>query len=265
MSQLAPKENHNTVKGQIRYLETAEAYDLWSSVYDTDGNFLQALDSLEVPVMLSTAFSQLEDANVIDLGCGTGRNTLALFDHDPKHITAVDLSPKMLDIARSRCLEKASALNIKTQLEFGVFDMMAESSGPVADNSADIVISTLVLEHIPVEIFLGTVYRLLKSGGLCILTNMHSEMGGISQAGFVSESGDKIRPKSYAHTIEDVVNAAHQTGLDFVEPVDGKWKTAGQQLREITIDEELASKLGPRAKKWIGIAVWYGGILKKCG
>lgn len=69
----------------IRYLDTASAYDLWASVYDTDGNFLQALDSIEMKMLLPRAMSMLTDTQndspttkikAVDLGCGTGRNTL---------------------------------------------------------------------------------------------------------------------------------------------------------------------------------------------
>lgn len=257
--------NDTKVKGEIKYLGTAEAYDLWSSVYDTDGNFLQALDTLEIPALLDTAFRELKDAKVVDLGCGTGRNTLAVLDHSPWELMAVDLSPKMLEIAEKRCTAKLETLNVKPAVKFGVFDMISQDTGPVPDGHADLLISTLVLEHIPIETFIRTVSRILRPGGLCVLTNMHSEMGGISQAGFVTESGDKIRPTSYAHSAADVVKIAAIHGLEIVQDSKAGLIAQSQQLKEITLDRDLASKLGPRAEKWIGIAVWYGGILRKNG
>jgi hypothetical protein len=30
-------------------------------------------------------------------------------------------------------------------------------------------------------------------------------------------------------------------------------------MKEVEMDGELAEKLGPRARKWVGVKVWFGG------
>ena len=88
-----------------------------------------------------------------------------------------------------------------------------------------------------------------------LCTNMHAEMGGISQAGFVDpKTGDKIRPVSYAHSVDDVISTAKQTGLELVDDVG---------VKEVAVDGNLAERLGQRGKKWIGTTVWFGGLWRK--
>ncbi|KAH8426231.1 uncharacterized protein LDX57_003978 [Aspergillus melleus] len=82
-------------------------------------------------------------------------------------------------------------------------------------------------------------------------------MGAISQAGFVdTATGTKIRPTSYSHTVDEVVDAAHKAEFT-VQQMEG------ERVRERTVDEDLAEKLGKRAKKWVGITVWFGVCFRK--
>lgn len=77
----------------MSYVDTATAYDCWAQVYDTDGNFLQALDSMEMDFLLSRLFSLLKldkPWKVVDLDCGTGRNTLPLLSFPDLQIMALD-------------------------------------------------------------------------------------------------------------------------------------------------------------------------------
>ncbi|KAK3325129.1 methyltransferase [Apodospora peruviana] len=246
----------------VRYLDTATAYDLWSEVYDTDNNFLQALDSIEMQSLLPKLVSALEQSlpkpwKVVDLGCGTGRNTVHIVTlPDVAEIFALDLSPKMLDIARKRLENNTTAVPSNKKITFQVYDALKPSNTATTatpPDDADAVISTLVVEHVPLKQYFSAAAGMLKTGGLVLLTNMHSEMGKISQAGFVDpKTGEKIRPQSYAHTIDDVAAVARENGFE-----------VAQEVEERMVTEENHTMLGPRAKKWIGVKVWYGGILRK--
>lgn len=237
----------------VRYLDTTTAYDLWSEVYDTDGNFLQALDTIEMKELFPKFSNLLKDqsSKIVDLGCGTGRNTTTLLSIPNTTIIALDASPKMLDIAKSRIesISKSKSISI----HFDIVDLIHTSKPPDITLNSDGIISTLVIEHIPTNIYFNHISQMLKPGGILLLTNMHSEMGNISQAGFIDpKTGEKIRPKSYAHTVEEVINEAKKYDLELI----GK-------MEEKSIDETMISQLGERSKKWIGIKVWYGGIFKK--
>ncbi|KAM5445677.1 hypothetical protein MaudCBS49596_007232 [Microsporum audouinii] len=258
-------------KREVKYIDTVDAYNQWaevcisststrrkkvdkltcSQVYDTDENFLQALDTLEMktllPIFLSMSKPQSEKAKYVDLGCGTGRNTLPLAQHAAEaSVVGMDPSEKMLELARKRTAEVG---NVKLEL----YDMLAPT-GPLASAlEADGIISTLVVEHVPIKDFFKAVTSMLKPGGILLVTNMHSEMGGISQAGFVDpQTGVKISGTSYAHSAEEVIAEAAQFGLELVG-----------EMKEVMVDEKLAPRLGPRASKWIGIRVWFGGCFRR--
>ncbi|KAI0889361.1 S-adenosyl-L-methionine-dependent methyltransferase [Annulohypoxylon maeteangense] len=262
----------NLPSTSIRYLSTTEAYDRWAAVYDTDGNFLQALDTIELKTLFPQFLRLLkspEPWRIVDLGCGTGRNTaLLLTVPDIEEVIALDSSRGMLEVARSRLNEANDRISIPSRepagetpkLHLQVFDMIMSPSPPKSAQQADGVVSTLVAEHVPLPTFFSQVSQILRPGGLLLLTNMHAHMGGISQAGFVdAETGEKIRPISYAHTVADVVAEARRWGLEVMEMGDG-YETG---IKEIRVNETMVEKLGPRSRKWVGVTCWFGGLFSK--
>ena len=246
--------------GIIRNLDTIAAYDLWSEVYDTDGNFLQALDTIEMRTLLDQTLSQITTSppwKIVDLGCGTGRNTSHLLEVENAIIIGLDASPKMLKVAKSKLFGRTNAPSRpcegSTNVTLYLYDMLADPQPPACALNADAVISTLVLEHVPLDVFFEALHQILKPGGIALVTNMHSEMGKISQAGFVDPStGQKVRPRSYAHRLEDLR----------VEAKARHFEVIGDVI-ERRVDEEMAKELGARAKKWIGVIVWFGLRLRK--
>ncbi|OOG00781.1 hypothetical protein ASPCADRAFT_503032 [Aspergillus carbonarius ITEM 5010] len=251
--------NTGTASNRIQYLETTDAYNKWAKVYDTDNNFLQALDTLEMQKLLPHFLHLLRNTfgsdptKIIDLGCGTGRNTLLLarLASPETEIVGLDASSGMLDVARE-------AIGGNSRVSLGIFDLLQEPMNvPVGSTGAAGIISTLVLEHVPLRRFFEAAAKMLMPGGCLLVTNMHSDMGAISQAGFVDvETGMKIRPVSYRHGIGHMLAVAEEVGFR-VEWLDG------EGVRERMVDEKLAGVLGPRAKKWIGVVVWFGVCFRK--
>ena len=258
---------------KAHYLPTTAAYDLWSTVYDNDGNFLQALDTLEMQRLLPFALSMLPPPPhqqteplrlvLVDLGCGTGRNTAGLLEFagggdEEAEVVALDASPKMLEICADRF---RGARNLRCE----VFDMLSTTGLPLRlQHAASLVVSTLVLEHVPLGCFFGILDTLVRPGGLLVLTNMHEDMGRVSQAGFVDERGRKVRPVSYNHSVAAVLVEAERWGWEVVLPQDAEGGTEeGKGIREVMVDDDLAVVLGKRASKWVGVRVWFGGVLRK--
>ncbi|KAK1146484.1 hypothetical protein N8T08_002913 [Aspergillus melleus] len=229
-------------------------------VYDTDGNFLQALDTIELtqllPLFLNRAASTSCPTKLVDLGCGTGRNTLRLAQLAPPgtEVVGVDASLGMLEAARET-IRKATTPGegVSVPVLLDTFDLLQSPPAPPdCTLGATGVISTLVLEHIPVQQIFEGAAALLAPGGYLLVMNMHSDMGAISQAGFVdTATGTKIRPTSYSHTVDEVVDAAQKAGFTVGQ-------MEGERVRERLVDENLAERLGKRAKKWVGITVWFG-------
>lgn len=260
-------------------------------MYDTDGNFLQRLDTLEMQVLLPrflelviARFSTMPSLKLVDLGCGTGRNTIPLLkalssrkgnDKPPPleqvEIIGLDASSGMLDGARKaidsavkeRDLEPDTAISVS----LGTLDLLQGAAtsnqlpASLQDSGAVGVISTLVLEHIPAKEYFGAASATMVPGAYLLVTNMHADMGEISQAGFTDpQTGVKIRPTSYCHSVSGVVKAAEEGGFQLVD-ITGK--DGEGVVLERAVDEQLAEKLGARAKKWIGRKVWFGMCFSK--
>ena len=103
---------------------------------------------------------------ILDIGCGTGRTTFALFEEGYKNITGLDLSPKMIDEA------KKISLNKKNNVEFIVGDA---TKLPYQDESfSNIIFSFNGFMQIPSsqlrEKTLYEIKRVLKKGGHFIFT-----------------------------------------------------------------------------------------------
>jgi SAM-dependent methyltransferase len=223
---------------------------------------LQAVDDIEMAQLLKQFFDHMPrniKAKITELGCGTGRNTTKLlqppFVDLLQEVHGLDLSDEMLQIARRRCNDVVGANQHgsgSTEPVFKVFDALTDQSPPVETKDVDGVISTLVLEHLPIGIFFETVRKLLKKGGYLLLTNMHEEMGKRSQAGFLDiEVGKKLQGKSFVYSIEEVVQEAERQGFQ----LDGHVKERG-------IDEADIELVGERGHKWLGCKVWFGCVFR---
>lgn len=235
------------VPRKITYLPTTQAYDRWAQVYDSDSNPLQALDDIQLTTLLPEFLALVLDHSerratlMVDLGCGTGRNTAKLLSVPKVRVIGLDASENMLHIARGRCTEQTVPWPSDSgtpNVRFELFDMLECNVSPDLIGAADAIISTLVLEHIPLGRFFSTIAEMLVPEGYLLLTNMHADMGAISQAGFLDPgSGEKVRPVSYAHVIEDVLAAANLCGLDLI----GK-------VLEKSVEEEMLHSLGKRGR-----------------
>ncbi|MBL0191195.1 MAG: class I SAM-dependent methyltransferase [Saprospiraceae bacterium] len=138
-----------------KYTEIQSAYDEWANIYDENINRTRDLESLVLKQMLQGKKFDL----CLELGCGTGKNTLFLSQVSSR-VQAYDFSHQMITKARS----KISAQNV----EFTELNLL--QPWPVLDASADLIVFSLVLEHIEdlQEIFKKSNAALTKKGKLYI-------------------------------------------------------------------------------------------------
>jgi arsenite methyltransferase len=97
---------------------------------------------------------------VADLGCGAGTDSLVAAQMvGPKgHVTAIDMTPQMLDKARAAAVE-LGAKNVDF-LE-GEIERL-----PLADESIDVVISNGVIDLVPdKDAVFAEIFRVLRPGG----------------------------------------------------------------------------------------------------
>ena len=255
----------------VQHVPTQDAYDQWAHVYDSDGNMLQSIDDIEVAVLLSEMFSHMStnvqagNISLLDLGCGTGRSTAKLFSHlhevNKSSILGLDFSRAMLDVATEKLSLLVRGANGRVTLRLECCDCFPTICNPSASplpvvtnfSPANAAISTLVLEHIPLDAYFTTLSTLVLPGGMALITNMHADMGRVSQAGFINAQGVKIRGKSFAHTVGETVNAAKNAGFTVITTKE----------RKMTNEDIESGMVGERGRKWVGVNVWYGILLEK--
>ena len=107
--------------------------------------------------------------HVVEIGCGAGRMTRAIARR-AERVTALDVAPRMLEIARE---QNPGLENVQWLLGDGT------TLAGVPDESADVCLSHIVLQHIPdPQITLGYVRemgRVLRPGGRALfqVSNLH--------------------------------------------------------------------------------------------
>lgn len=101
-----------------------------------------------------------QDMKILEFGCGTGSTALL---HAPylSHIRAIDVSPKMIEIAQA----KADAENIKNV----AFECLAIDEFSAPEHSFDAVLGLNILHLLEnKEEIIASVYDMLKPGGVFI-------------------------------------------------------------------------------------------------
>jgi ubiquinone/menaquinone biosynthesis C-methylase UbiE len=101
------------------------------------------------------------DARILDAGCGTGLLTLALLKalDRPVHIAAVDLSAQSLATAKRAVAEEFA---LRRDVGFMQANVLAL---PFADSSFDVIVTSGVLEYVPLQDGFGELARVLAPGG----------------------------------------------------------------------------------------------------
>ena len=189
--------------------DVADAYDRWSRQYDDDRNATRDLDAFvlrQVPL-------QLAGARVLEVGCGTGKNSAWLVSQ-VRELIALDFSAGMLDVARRRVRSDTA--------RFVEHDITRP--WPVDAESVDVVVGNLVLEHVRE---LAPVFaegaRVLRAGGQLFFCELHPyrQLRG-GQAHFVDAHTDEtIHVAAYRHTVSEYVNDALAAG--FTLRALGEW------------------------------------------
>ncbi len=190
--------------------EIASAYDDWAETYDNDPNRTRELAAK----VLRQVGLKFAGRNVIEVGCGTGRNT-EWIAQQAGNILGLDFSEGMLRQARARVSNP--------RVRFVRHDV--RTTWPVPDASADLVIAMLILEHVDdIVPMIAEAARALTAGGelfICELHPMRQLLGG--QAQFTSaKTGEHQRVLAFMHDVSDYVNAGLALGFELVSL--GEWR-----------------------------------------
>ncbi|MBI1256220.1 MAG: methyltransferase domain-containing protein [Chloroflexi bacterium] len=172
-----------------------DAYTRWSVTYDTDRNLTRDLDQIVTEQTLGSRTC----TTILELGCGTGKNTALLADLG-QQVIALDFSEGMIAQARA----KLSADNVR----FSLADLTQR--WPVADHAVDLVVCNLVLEHIENLTFIfAEADRVLAQGGQFFISELHPFKQ--YQGAKATFDGEQI--PAFVHHVSEFVNTAQIVGF----------------------------------------------------
>ena len=111
---------------------------------------------------------------VLDVGCGTGDLTIEAkkITGPDSEVIGTDASVEMIEVAQRKA--GRSGMDIQFQVE-------AIENISFPNNSFDVVISSLMMHHLPDELKvkgLAEVFRVLKPGGRILIVDIESSSGG---------------------------------------------------------------------------------------
>ena len=156
---------------QIRESEKQSHIEMYSnSELYKEGSWLRK--PIKTVLDIIPLFNDYSELNVLDLGCGVGRNCIAIaqsFKNIPCKIDCVDI----LDLAIEKLYENAEELGVASSIN-GIVESI--ENYPVGENKYDLVIAVSALEHIDSEqSFLSKLSEInmgiRKNGIVCLVIN----------------------------------------------------------------------------------------------
>jgi ubiquinone/menaquinone biosynthesis C-methylase UbiE len=190
-----------------------KAYNEWSASYDSDENLTRDLDQQ----VLREALASLHVQSILELGCGTGKNTSFLIQIG-RRVHALDFSEGMIAKAR----EKVRAENVK----FSIADLTRQ--WPCEDESYQLIVCSLVLEHIEDLVFIfSEAFRVLQEKGRFLIHELHPFRQYEGKKARFERDGETTEIPAFVHHISDFTNAASQQGFTLVK-LDERWHAADQ-------------------------------------
>jgi len=180
-----------------------KSYNSWAEQYDTNENKTRDLDRKATIETLS----KYEFDNVLELGCGTGKNTEWLITK-ARFVIGLDFSQEMLNQAKS----KINSDNIKFQF--------ADLNKPweIENNFADLITCSLTLEHIKdLDFIFNQAYQKLKSGGKFFICELHpTRQYTGSKAKYETENGIE-ELEVYVHHLSEYLHTAERNSFKLVK------------------------------------------------
>jgi len=189
--------------GEFESMKIQKAYQQWAATYDSDRNLTRDLDEQ----VMQTLLGNLRFDSVLEIGCGTGKNT-ALLASIARTVHAVDFSEAMLAKAKER-----SAFDNVTFTEADI-----NQPWPCEDRSSNLIACNLVLEHIVrLRFVFAEAARVLADGGQFFISELHPfrQYQGV-QAEF-NRDDETTRIPAFVHHISDFIAAAEVNNLRLVK------------------------------------------------
>ena len=179
------------------------AYNRWASTYDSDRNLTRDLDA----AVTRDALAVMRATTVLELGCGTGKNTATLAGL-AQTVVALDFSTEMLAQARL----KVTAPNVC----FVHADLTRP--WPLAPAAVDLIVSNLVLEHVPdLDAVFAEAARVLAARGRWFLSELHPFKQYEGKKATFARGGETLHIAATVHHVSAYLDAASRHGFALLE------------------------------------------------
>ena len=178
------------------------AYDNWAATYDTDRNLTRDLDQVVTRRILADRHA----ATILELGCGTGKNTVFLAQIAGR-VVALDFTEGMIAQARIKLTEQGAR-----NVQFSIADLTQPL--PCAGDQVDLAVCNLVLEHIAdlAPVF-AEAYRVLADGGRFFVCELHPFKQYIGGKANFQRGDQQIEIPAFVHHISAFLRSAESAGF----------------------------------------------------
>lgn len=191
-------------------MKISEAYNAWSASYDTVANSTRDLEQKAT----QTIFKSKHFKSVLELGCGTGKNT-HFWASISDHVTAVDFSEGMLAVAKTKV--------VKPNVEFLTLDI--SEKWDFGKGEFDLIACSLTLEHLDdiQSVFEQAAFSLQK-GGVFYICELHPDKhkSGKGHPRFIFEN-KTVYIKTHLHSSSDILQIAKKHLFKLIKISD--WHT----------------------------------------
>jgi cytosine/adenosine deaminase-related metal-dependent hydrolase/ubiquinone/menaquinone biosynthesis C-methylase UbiE len=187
------------------------AFAAWAEVYDDQENPLTALEERYLPLLLP----EVRGADVLDVGCGTGRWLSHLAPKLPHSLRGADASPEMLREAVRKSIPGA-------QLSLALCTAL-----PASDETADLMLSSFVASYVNnLTEFARELFRVARRGSTVFVTDMHPETAARLDWKRGFRTGDStVQVSSMQGTMQEILQAFREAGFSvraLLEPSFGE-------------------------------------------
>ena len=181
-------------------------YNAWAYQYDNNINPTRDLDK----TVTKESLSNIDFFKVLELGCGSGKNTEWLITRANK-LVGLDFSASMLDLARNKITSK--------KVTFINADL--NEKWPVNNNSFDLATINLTLEHIEIlDHIFNSLFMKLTQGGKCFVCELHPKKQLAGSKAQFEENGTEIVLDVFQHLELDYIQSAEKAGFTLLEKKD---------------------------------------------
>jgi ubiquinone/menaquinone biosynthesis C-methylase UbiE len=225
-------------------LDPASGYDLWASTYDEEsGNVVLTVERTVFSDMLGR--TDLEDKAVLDVGCGTGRHWAQILQTKPATLSGYDVSIEMISRLRQKFPYARAFVLRECKLH------------KTPDASIDVLVSTLVLAHIPdLQQALSEWNRVLKPHADILVTDFHPAALDKGAKRTFRHDGRLLAVESHVYPLADIRRIADEL----------RWKEV--EFVEVKVDETIESYYSEQQaqalyERFRDVPIVYGLRLKK--